>query len=333
MRWLGHHPDAEIAVAQSSSGKGLPVGQVFPSLVRGQELCFSEPDTANLKGCDVVFLAVDNGHAACLAKEILDLGSKVIDLSADHRFRDTSEYEQWYAVPHPLPVQSAAAVYGLPELHKKEISIAVLVGNPGCYATATILALAPLLAEGLIEPETIVVDGKSGVSGAGRSNFGLGTHFAEVNEAVSPYKVGGSHRHTGEIEQELNGVCAMHGLKPMPPISFTPHLVPMSRGILVSCYAKLAKPLDAAQILEALAKFYDSEPFVNVVEALPSTKHTLGSARCHLHAVVDKRTGRVSVFSVLDNLGKGMATQAIQNMNLMFGLEETAGLTGGALWP
>lgn len=328
MRWLAGHSGVQIRVAQSASSAGQVVDQVFPSLRGAFDLRFTPPGVDGLSGCDVAFLAVDNGQAACLAKEILGLGCKVIDLSADHRFRSASGYEQWYANPHPLPDQALEAVYGLPELHSAKIARARVIGNPGCYATASILALAPLLASGHIDPASIVIDGKSGVSGAGRSSIGLGTHFAEVNEAVSAYKVGGTHRHTGEIEQELSAVAGQK-----IRLSFTPHLIPMSRGILVSCYAALNSSVSATDIEQTFGEFYADQPFVKVFDQPPSTKHTLGSARCHLSAVVDERVGRVSVFCALDNLGKGMATQAIQNMNLMFGLDQATGLQGGALWP
>lgn len=328
MRWLAAHPNVELKEAQSSTSAGQPVAHVFPSLSGTVNIFFSDSNVAGFKGCDVVFLAVENGRAAGLAKEILDLGCKVIDLSADHRFRDASGYNTWYSSEHPSPEQTANAVYGLPEIHWGEIEKASLVGNPGCYATATILALAPLLSNKLIELNSIVVDGKSGLSGAGRSSFSLPYHFAEANESVTPYKVAGSHRHTGEIEQELSAIAG----SPLA-LSFTPHLVPMTRGVLASCYAALKSPLDSLQVKEVYEQFYATRPFVKIVGHPPSTKQTVGSNRCDIYPAVDTRTGRVSVFAAIDNLGKGMASQAIQNMNIMFGLDQTTGLKGGALWP
>lgn len=328
MRLLAQHPDVRLRIAQSSSSAALPVAEVFPSLTGVVDLAFTAPDRSAMAECAVVFLAVDNGHAAPIASELIAQGTRVIDLSADHRFREASGYDAWYGGMHPAPAQTASAVYGLPELHGDAIAGASVVGNPGCYATASILALAPLVALKAIAVESIVLDGKSGVSGAGRSSFGLGTHFAEVNEAVTAYKVGGTHRHTGEIEQELSGIAG-HAIT----VSFTPHLIPMTRGILVSAYASLTGSHTTESLRELYAAYYAQAPFVQIVANPPSTKHTVGTNRCHLSIAVDGRTNRVSVFAALDNLGKGMAGQAIQNLNLMCRIPQTQGLIGGAMWP
>jgi N-acetyl-gamma-glutamyl-phosphate reductase len=285
-------------------------------------------DSTEVRGCEVAFLARDNGVAMEIAGRLLDAGCKVIDLSADFRFRDPADYSNWYQSEHKSPNLTRTAVYGLPELHKDEIRSTNLVGNPGCYTTTSILALAPLAAGRMIDTTSIVIDGKSGVSGAGRSKFGLDYHFAEANESVTAYKAGGTHRHTGEIEQELSILAG----SPVT-VSFTPHLIPMTRGILASCYANLTRSISADELRQQFREFYRDAPFVVVTDGLPATKHTLGSNMCHIGLAVDARTNRVSVFAATDNLGKGMAGQAIQNMNIMFGLDETAGLKLPGMWP
>jgi N-acetyl-gamma-glutamyl-phosphate reductase len=329
LRWLSFHPGARVSLAVSNTYAGKPVAETFPGLAKQVDLDFAgASDPTELARRDVVFLARDNGIAMGLAPELLAAGCKVIDLSADFRFRDASHYETWYKAAHKSPDATRAAAYGLPELHKQEIMQAKLVGNPGCYTTTSILALAPLVAGGLVDTGTIIIDGKSGISGAGRSKFGLDYHFAEANESVSAYKVAGTHRHTGEIEQEL-GLLAGKRVT----VSFTPHLVPMTRGILATCYATLTQVVDADELRDRLRQFYADAPFVYVTDGLPSTKHTLGTNMCHIGLAVDQRTNRVTVISATDNLGKGMVGQAIQNMNLMFGLDETAGLRMPGLWP
>jgi N-acetyl-gamma-glutamyl-phosphate reductase len=275
-------------------------------------------------------MARDNGVAMKEARDILKTGCKLIDLSADFRFRDTTVYDRWYAGPHAAPDLAAEAVYGLPELHRDEIRSAHLVGNPGCYTTAAILGVAPLVEAGddVVDLASVIIDAKSGVSGAGRSHFGPGTHFSELNESVSAYKIAGTHRHTPEIEQELSARAG----RPLT-VTFTPHLVPMTRGILATCYVSLRRPMDLEALRRLYLDKYADEPFVYVSEGLPTTKHTLGTNMLHIGLAVDTRTNRAIVLSCLDNLGKGMAGQAIQNMNLVCGLEETAGLTQAGIWP
>ncbi len=329
LRWLSWHPDASVSLATSKTYDGQPVQAAFPGLAGTVDLKFTpESDTSELKHCDVAFLARDNGVAMEMAGGLLEAGCKVIDLSADFRFRDPAAYSNWYSAEHKSPDLTRSAVYGLPEIHKEEIRRANLIGNPGCYTTTSILALAPLVAGNLIDTTTIVIDGKSGVSGAGRSKFGLDYHFSEANENVSAYKAGGTHRHTGEIEQELSLLAGQS-----VTVSFTPHLIPMTRGILASCYASLTRSVSADELRQRFREFYRDAPFVAVTDGLPATKHTLGSNMCHIGLVVDNRTNRVTVFAATDNLGKGMVGQAIQNMNIMFGLEETAGLMMPGMWP
>ncbi len=331
LRLLANHPYAEIVLATSATYAGKPVEESFPGLAGRLSLRFAAEATLDdLQRCDVVFMARDNGVAMKEARAILEAGCKLIDLSADFRFRDTSIYDRWYAGPHASPDLAAEAVYGLPELHRDAIRSARIVGNPGCYTTAAILALTPLVKAGpdLVDLGSFIVDAKSGVSGAGRSRFGPGTHFSEINESVSAYKIAGTHRHTPEIEQELSALAGRS-----ISISFTPHLVPMTRGILATCYATLRKPIDADELRSTYTQRYGGEPFVHVSRSLPATKHTLGSNMLHIGLDVDRRVHRVTVVACLDNLGKGMAGQAIQNMNILCDLEETAGLTGPGLWP
>jgi N-acetyl-gamma-glutamyl-phosphate reductase len=258
---------------------------------------------------------------------LLDLGMKVVDLSADYRFRDPAVYEAWYQ-PHKTPQLLPDAVYGLPELYRDAIRRARLVGNPGCYPTSIILAAAPLLRKGLIQTETLIADSKSGVSGAGRT-ASLGVHFCEVNEGFKAYKVA-EHRHTPEIEQELS-VLARTPLV----INFTPHLVPMSRGILSTVYASLHERVTPEDVEEAFHEFYAEAPFVRVCPQgeIPSTLQVRGSNYCDLGWRVDPRTRRVIVVSVIDNLTRGASGQAVCNMNLMTGMHEKTGLTAAPWQP
>ena len=332
LRLLGRHPNARTEVAVSATYAGKPISDAWQGQSKQTELIFAAPDDGRqLETCDLVFLAMDNGKAMVQAPDLLAKGIKVVDLSADFRLLDISLYPEWYNLSHASPQWSQKAIYGLPELFRDQISGAQLTGNPGCYPTAAVLGLAPLLKYDLIQPDSIIVDGASGVSGAGRSKFGLDYHFPELNESFSAYKIAGTHRHTPEIEQTLE-LLSGKKLK----ISFTPHLVPMSRGIMTTSYAKLTKDISTSELLAIYEKEYASEPFVVVCKegTLPATKHALGSNRCHIGLQVDRRTGRAVVISAIDNLMKGMAGQAVQNMNLMCGFEETAGLDDiGGLWP
>lgn len=329
LRWLALHPEARVAVATSRTYAGKPASASFPGMAGLSDLVFqSDVAPADLSGCAVVFLARDNGVAMNMAPELLKVGCRVIDISADFRFRDASVYNEWYPAKHTSPELTKTAVYGLPELHRDEIVKARVVGNPGCYTTTSILSLAPLMANGLADPDSIIIDGKSGVSGAGRSKHCLAYHYAEVTESASAYKIGGTHRHTPEIEQELSSVAGRQ-----VRVSFTPHLVPMTRGILATCYASLERTVTADELREVYRAFYAKAPFVYVSDGLPATKHVVATNMCHIGLAVDDRTRRVTVVSVTDNLGKGMAGQAIQNMNLMMGFDETTGLRVPGLWP
>lgn len=279
-----------------------------------------------LKDIDVLFIALPHGKAFEITKKALEAGVKVIDLGADFRLNSEDIYEKWYGVTHELGTNLSEAVYGLTELNRESIRNCRLLANPGCYPTATILGLAPLLKNKMIDNNTIIIDAKSGVSGAGRA-ANLATLFTECNESIKAYGVPG-HRHTPEIEQEL-GKLAEEALT----VSFTPHLVPMNRGILSTCYASLKISIDEKELLNLYREFYKEEYFVKVLDTLPETRWVRGSNLCHIGLRIDNRTNRVIVISVIDNLIKGAAGQAVQNMNLMFGLKETEGLEFLAMAP
>ncbi|MFC1870006.1 N-acetyl-gamma-glutamyl-phosphate reductase [Chloroflexota bacterium] len=326
-RLLYQHPQVELASITGRSAAGKKLSQVFPHL--------SEIDLtieAELGTVDVAFSAMPHQESAKEVIPLVNSGVKVVDISADFRLKDAAGYEQWYGFTHPAPQLLEQAVYGLPELRRSQIASAQLVANPGCYPTSAILALAPAVKEGLIKPE-IIVDSKSGVSGAGRT-LSLGSHYSEVNEDVSAYALGG-HRHLPEIVQELALVSSGQS----PSVTFIPHLIPMTRGILSTCYATLVSgkvtggKKGEAELRQLYLDFYQNEPFVKVVTLPPHTKHTSGSNFCLLYPAIDHRTDRLIVISCLDNLVKGAAGQAIQNMNLMLGIPETTGLEALPLYP
>ena len=327
-RLLHRHPEVELTQVTGRSAVGQKLGEAFPHL---SDIDLEiEGEVTN--SVDVVFSALPQTASAEALIPMVEMGIKSIDISADFRIKDASEYEKWYGVAHPKPQLLEESVYGLPELNRREIRSAMLVANPGCYPTGAILALAPAIKEGIVQ-EDIIIDAKSGVSGAGRG-LSLTAHFSEVNENVSAYAVDG-HRHLPEITQELRLVSPGYE----PKITFLPHLIPMTRGILDSCYVTLkdgaiASGPDGVEEIRALYKsFYREEPFVHVVDSSPMTKHTLGNNNCIIYPTVDLRTNRLIVISCLDNLVKGAAGQAIQNMNLMFGLPEAEGLEQLALYP
>lgn len=329
LRLLAAHPGARVRTAVSETYADKPVSASFAGMAKRSELVFSSyGDGAEVAQCDVVFLAQENGKAMHTVPHLLEAGCMVIDLSADFRLRDVGLYETWYKQAHVAPTWNAQAVYGLPEWNGQAIREARLVGNPGCFPTASLLALLPLFANGLVDTTSVLIDAKSGVSGAGRSKWTQAYHFPEANENVGAYNIAGGHRHTPEIEQALTQVAGTE-----IALSFTPHLIPMTRGILTTCYATLKEKGTRDDLVKMYEAFYADAPFVAVREDLPTTKQTLGSNMCHIGLGVDPRLNRVTVVSVIDNLVKGMAGQAIQNMNLMCGFDETDGLTMGGLWP
>ena len=325
-RILSRHPEVKLTSVTGRSAAGQMLSDVFPHLAFTGLKITEELDTV-----DVVFSALDHKVSAERCLPYVHAGVPVIDMSADFRLKNVDEYTQWYKVAHPEPARLADAVYGLTELHRRELPSAKLVANPGCYPTGAVLALAPAVQERLISGD-IIVDSKSGVSGAGRG-LSLTTHFAEVNESVSAYALDG-HRHYPEIGQELQRMDPTAKLN----ITFLPHLIPMTRGILSSCYATLApgkwgNGMAKGEIFELYRDFYKDDVFVKVVSTPPATKHTLGNNDCLVYPTVDSRTGRMIVVSVIDNLVKGAAGAAVQNMNLMLGFPETAGLEAPALYP
>jgi N-acetyl-gamma-glutamyl-phosphate reductase len=328
LRLLSNHPQVEITVITAEKHAGKRMDQVFPSLRGAIGSMPLEKLEGSLAGrADFAFTALPHHTSAAVGAELLASGLPVVDLSADYRFEQLSVYEAWYGA-HPKPELLATAVYGLPELHRDAIRDARLVGNPGCYVTSAILALAPLLKARLIEPFDILDDAKSGMSGAGRS-ASEDMLFSEVNEGLRPYKVA-NHRHQPEIEQVL-GPLAGGEVK----ITFVPHLLPINRGILSSIYCRPKGTASLKTVLEAMHEFYKNEPFIRLLPAgqLPNAGHVRGSNFCDLAAHVDERQNRIIVFSALDNLVKGAAGQAIQNMNIMLGFAETAGLEGLPVFP
>ncbi len=314
------HPKAELSYVTSTKEVGTPLAHVYPGLHRlGLTYEAFDPDFAKSKA-DVFLLCLPHGQAAAFAAVLLDEAHKVVDLSADLRL-PADTYEEWYGMAHPQPELLASAVYGLPELNGDSVANASLVANPGCYPTGASLALAPAVAKGLIDLETIVIDSKSGVSGAGKTPTAA-THFCQVNDSITAYNVG-EHRHTPEIERVLTEISGEE-----VTVSFTPHLAPMNRGILTNAYASLAKDVTTAQVIDIYKSYYQAAPFVVVLDEgrFPSTADTVGSNDCQIGLLVDERTDRLVAISAIDNLIKGAAGQAVQNVNLMYGLGESAGL-------
>ncbi len=324
VRLLARHPGVVITGLVGRDRDDEPIAGSHRHL-SGTSLAID----ATMPDADAHFLALPHGTAATVAPELADRGSRVIDLGPDFRLRDPADYPRWYHFEHPKPDMLGQAVYGLPELHRAalaELGSAerAIVGAPGCYSTATILALAPLARAGLIAD--LVVDAKSGVSGAGR-DARPEMHFAEVNESVRAYAIF-SHRHTAEIEQELAAVGQVAGVHNagVAGVDFLPTLIPMTRGILTACHVRPTRPVTQPELDDMYAAAYDSEPFVRVVPDPPATKHVLGSNEARVFVRADERTGRVLVIGVLDNLVKGAAGQAIQAFNVVHGLPETTGL-------
>ena len=327
-RLLCQHPQVKLVTVTGRSAAGQKLGDVFASFMGTDYIIKAELDSE----IDVAFSAMPHKSSVDVVPSLLEQGIRVVDASADFRLKHAGEYPKWYGFTHPSPDLLREAVFGLPELHQNEIASASLVANPGCYSTGAILALAPIVKEGLIHPD-IVVDSKSGVSGAGRT-LSLTTHYSEANEDIYAYSLEG-HRHLPEIEQELKALNPSISLS----ITFVPHLVPMTRGILSTCYARLRndKFLRDASAEEKLSQiyreFYKHAPFVQITTKPPHAKHVWGTNFCLIYPTVDSKTNRLIVISCLDNLVKGGAGQAVQNMNLMFNLPETTGLEALAIYP
>jgi N-acetyl-gamma-glutamyl-phosphate reductase len=312
-RLLYAHPDFELVAVTSRSDAGVRLDELYP--YHRVPLTLDPFDLSTHGGVDAAVVAYPHGVSAPTVAALHDRGVKVVDLSADFRLRDPAVYAEWYG-EHGAPALFGHAVYGLPELYREQVAASHLVACPGCYPTATLIGLAPLARAGLIADA--VIDAKSGVSGAGRAATRK-THFVTVAENVSPYGVG-HHRHAPEIDQELAALGAD------VTSTFTPHLLPLDQGELVSCYVTTTRPLDQDDVDALFAGAYAGEPFVELAATPPGVRDVRDTNVCRVHAAVDGRTGKVLVFAAIDNLWKGAASQAVQNLNLMFGLDETAGL-------
>jgi N-acetyl-gamma-glutamyl-phosphate reductase len=315
---LLRHPEAEIEAVTSRQEGQPPIAMIHPSLTDRLDLRLEDLSPAEVAArADCVFSCLPHGASATVIPHLLDAKVRVVDFSADYRLNDAEVYAQWYNQKHADPQRLGKVAYGLPELFRQQIAPSQLVANPGCYSTSAILALAPLLKAGLIDPKSIIIDSKSGVSGAGRTPK-MTTHYPECNESISAYNVG-RHRHTPEIEQILATAAGT-----TVEVIFTPHLVPMDRGILTTTYSQPIKEVSEEQVMQTMREFYDAEPFVRVVDHFPGTKDSMGTNFCDITVRVVR--GRVLTISCLDNLIKGASGAAVQNFNLMFGYPETTAL-------
>ncbi len=315
------HPGLDLVMVTSASDAGKPVSGLYPALANC-DLTYVEPNVRDIvDAAEIAFLAVPHTAALAIAPSLVEGGLRVIDASADFRLRDAAVYASWYGTPHTAPDLLDHAVYGLPELWRDSIPGARVVACPGCYPTATLLAAAPAVEAGIVVSDRVIVDAKSGVSGAGRSAV-PGTHYVAVNESVSAYKVA-SHRHTPEIAQGLSDLGLAH-----PRVAFTPHLVPMSRGLLSTVYLEVAPGTDAGEVHALYASRYAGEPFITVHESgrMPATSEVRGSNRAHIGVAVDEHSGTLIVTCAIDNLVKGTSGQALQCANILLGIPETTGL-------
>jgi len=333
LRIFSQHPRVRVTYVSSRSQAGASVDESHLALAGFYNLTYQPVDVdAMAEQCDVAFLAVPHGASMELAADLLERGVRVVDLGADFRLPDAATYQAWYGGEHTRPELLGEAVYGLPELNRERIKTARLVANPGCFPTSVLLGVAPLVHAGLIDTSAVAVSAVTGVSGAGATPKPL-YHFPDRTENVQAYGVPG-HRHTAEMEMGIAHVLAARGGGPVG-VSFVPQLVPMSRGILATIQVPLTQSVSTADVLSAMREYYRTEPFVRVLgeDRMPQTKAVSGSNYCDVTARVDARTGRVIVLSAIDNLVKGAAGQAVQNMNIMFGVEETEGLKTPGLYP
>ena len=318
---MNQHPCVEIIFLASKSYKGKDISNVYPNYKKNLNYIYIGMDDIeeNLFSIDLLFLALPHGKSAYYVQKARGKNVKVIDLGADFRLDSKELYEEWYGEKHSVPELLEESVYGLVELKKEEIKKTSIIASPGCYPTATILALNPLLKNNLIDTDTIIVDAKSGISGAGRGS-NISNLFSECNENIKAYGVAG-HRHISEIEQELSKIA-----KEKIKITFTPHLVPMMRGILSVSYARLKKEITEVELLDLYRTNYKNNYFIRILESLPETKHVKNSNFCDISVRIDKRTNMVIVISAIDNLIKGAAGQGVQGMNVLYGLEENLGI-------
>lgn len=329
IRFLLGHPEVEITSVISSSSAGVPITEGFPHLSEIVLHNLDEVDPQQIAAkADVVFTATPSGVSGKLVPELLAAGLKVIDLSGDFRLKDGAVYETWYKHPAPEAELLERAVYGLAEIHADQVKGAEFISNPGCYPTATLLGLIPALSAGWIDPATIIIDAKSGVSGAGRGTS-LMSHYAEINENLKVYKVN-KHQHIPEVEQCLSLIAG----EPVT-VTFTTHLTPMTRGIMSTMYASLIGDHTVEDLIALYRQYYEGRPFVRIRKAgtWPATKEVFGSNYCDIGFAVDQRTGRLTIISVIDNVVKGAAGQAIQNLNIMMGWDETTGLRLSPVYP
>jgi N-acetyl-gamma-glutamyl-phosphate reductase len=329
LRILSGHPEVEITAVTSEKSAGKKVADLFPHLHKYSHLVYEPLDKEKiLNKADVFFMALPHAASQEAVDYFFKKGKKVIDLSADYRLSDVAVYEEWYKTPHNYADTLKNAVYGLPELYREKIKQSSLIANPGCYPTSAILGLYPAIKEGIIDIENIIIDSKSGTSGAGRK-ADVGFSYCEVNEGFKAYGIA-VHRHTPEIEQELSAIA---GKK--ITINFTPHLVPMDRGIISTMYGKMVKKAETAEIISLYKRYYDAEPFVNVLDEgfYPNAKNVRGSNFVEIGFKVNKRTNTLIVVSAIDNLVKGASGQAVQNMNIIMGFKETTALESLAVFP
>lgn len=329
LRILSGHTDVEIVAVTSEKSAGKKVTEIFPHLLRFSDLIYEPLNKENLyKKADLFFMALPHGTSQEAVDYFFKRGKRVIDLSADYRLSDPFVYEQWYKTPHRYVDTLRHAVYGLPELYREQIKKADLVANPGCYPTGAILGIYPAIKEGIIDTENIIIDSKSGTSGAGRK-ADISFSYCEVNESFKAYGIA-VHRHTPEIEQELSKISG-HGIK----LDFTPHLVPMDRGIISTIYGKIKRPIDMPEIISIYKDYYKDEPFINVLNEgiYPNAKNVRGSNFVEIGLKVNKRTNTLIIVTAIDNLVKGASGQAVQNMNIMLGFKETTSLQSLAIYP
>lgn len=326
VRLLNSHPEVEIKMLVSHSFVGKKISEVYPNFKGVLDIECEDLDVDKAAACDIVFTALPHGASKEVIPQLYNKGARIIDLSGDFRYDDPDVYAKWYGEEHSSPEILSQSVYGLCELHRDKIKNTRLVGNPGCYTTCSILGLAPLLANGIVKSDNIIVDAKSGVTGAGRSSA-LDYSFCECTENAKAYKIA-THRHTSEIEQELSKLAGEEIM-----ISFTPHLIPQKRGILSTMYANLKEDKTTEELIALYKEYYKDEYFVRVYDAgLPETNHVAGSNFVDIGLVVDTRLKRVVVSSAIDNIGKGAAGQAVQNMNILLGLDEKTGLSGAGFY-
>jgi N-acetyl-gamma-glutamyl-phosphate reductase len=328
IRILSNHPMVKLSYLTANKYRNQKVAMLYPHLAVCGDLSFIPYNSEEVKKADIVFVAVPHGTSMKIVPDLFGFGCKIIDLSGDFRLKDESLYQKWYGLSHTFPSLLKEAVYGLPELYRHEIKRADFVTNPGCYPTSALLAVAPLLKKGLVSDEPLVINSCAGVSGAGRG-LSLSTHFSECNESIEPYSIA-EHKHTPEMEQEMSALFSKEVI-----ITFVPHLVPITRGILTTAYCGVENSWKTSELIDLYQDFYKDEPFIRILEegSYPKTKHVLGSNYCFIGIKMDEQTRKAIVVAAIDNLVKGASGQAVQNMNIMCGFKEDEGLKSVGLAP